>query len=212
MSRQAPSIHASENPIGLIKKGNNGEYWIIIKSGNNKKWVMLGKYKKYKTIDNGSIKYTVIFSKTKILVFENVLNSINLKKNVLNLKKIIKLDKNSKIFIGKNSSKYSNYSKPYTGSAILICTKPNNYIFIGTQIRSFKTKEPIKLFYSIMSNGEVVYPFALSKNYAYIFNGANNKFNYFDLLLANGDKIDINKISPYDYLIKNKSTKLFILT
>ena len=87
MSRQAPSIHASENPIGLIKKGNNGEYWIIIKSGNNKKWVMLGKYKKYKTIDNGSIKYTVIFSKTKILVFENVLNSINLKKMYLTLKK-----------------------------------------------------------------------------------------------------------------------------
>ena len=85
-----------------------------------------------------------------------------------------------KILKYSNSSSF-NYSKPYTGLSILICIKPNNYIFIGTQIRSFKTKEPIKLFYSIMA---VVYPFALSKNYVYIFNGANNKFNYIKINLT----------------------------
>ena len=42
------------------------------------------------------------------------------------------------------------------------------YIFINDIIFKFKTKEKIIKFYSIMDNNYVVYPFALTNNYAYL--------------------------------------------
>ncbi len=72
------------------------------------------------------------------------------------------------IFIGKNSKKYSSYTKPFTGSSILIEIKQNNYIYIRDKIYNFTTKEPIIKFYSTMGNNFVVYPFALTENYVYL--------------------------------------------
>jgi hypothetical protein len=46
--------------------------------------------------------------------------------------------------------------------------KKNSYIFIGTKIIEFNTLEPIIEFHSIIGNGSVVYPFALTNNYAYL--------------------------------------------
>jgi hypothetical protein len=158
MERKSPTIHASENPVGKIKIGNDQHNWIILEKNKIKKWYLLGKYKKYYTEDNGNAKYKVIIGEKNIYVFFGP-DYTNLVYQIKNLKNI---------FIGKNTKKYSIYDKLYTGSSILIEIKKNDYIFIGTKIMNFKTVEPIIEFHSIMGNSSVVYPFALTKSYAYV--------------------------------------------
>jgi hypothetical protein len=161
MDRKSPSIHASENQIGKISIGNDKNNWIILEKNKIKRWYLLGKYKKYYTLDNGSKKYKVIISEKNIYIFSNNLDS-DIKKQVLCQRKI------KQIFIGKNTKKYSVYNGLFSGSSILVEIKKNSYIFIGTKIIEFNTLEPIIEFHSIMSNSSVVYPFALTNNYAYL--------------------------------------------
>ena len=155
MVRKSPSIHASENQIGKISIGNDKNNWIILEKNKIKRWYLLGKYKKYYTLDNGIEKYKVIISEKNIYIFSN--NEIKLK-----------LSKNKQIFIGKNTKKYSVYNWLFSGSSILVEIKKNSYIFIGTKIIEFNTLEPIIEFHSIIGNSSVVYPFALTNNYAYL--------------------------------------------
>lgn len=159
MDRKSPTIHVSENPVGKIKIGNDKNNWIILEKNKIKKWYLLGKYKKYYTEDNGNAKYKVIVSEKTIYVFSD--------QDYTNLVYQIKRG-NKNIFIGKNTKKYSVYDKLYTGSSILVEIKKNDYVFIGTKITNFKTIEPIIEFHSIMGNSSVVYPFALTKSYAYV--------------------------------------------
>lgn len=154
MDRKSPSIHASENQVGKISIGNDKNNWIILEKNKIKKWYLLGKYKKYYTIDNGSKKYKVIVSDKNIYVFSNNLD--------------YEIKKYNQIFIGKNTKKYAIYNGLFTGSSILVEIKKNSYIFIGTKIIEFNTLEPIVEFHSIMGNSSVVYPFALTNNYAYL--------------------------------------------
>jgi hypothetical protein len=154
MVRKSPTIHASENQIGKISIGNDKNNWIILEKNKIKKWYLLGKYKKYYTLDNGSKKYKVIISDKNIYIFSNNFDCITIK--------------NKQIFIGKNTKKYSVYNGLFSGSSILVEIKKNSYIFIGTKIIEFNTIEPIIEFHSIMSNSSVVYPFALTNNYAYL--------------------------------------------
>jgi hypothetical protein len=82
----------------------------------------------------------------------------------------------------------------FSGSSILVEIKKNSYIFIGTKIIEFNTLEPIVEFHSIMGNSSVVYPFALTNNYAYLM--LKNVFLKHDF----GDK------DPYDVYYNFKKT------
>ena len=155
MNKKIPAL--SENQIGKIKSFNNNN-WIVLKKNNIKKWISLGQYKKYYTIDNGSKKYKIIINDKYIYIFsfpdyETLIYEIKNYKN---------------IFIGKNTKKYRIYDNLFTGSSILVEIKKNEYIFIGNKIMKFNTQEPIIEFHSIMGNNSVVYPFALTNNYAYL--------------------------------------------
>lgn len=165
MVRKSPAIHASENQVGKISIGNDKNNWIILEKNKIKKWYLLGKYKKYYTLDNGSKKYKVIINEKNIFIFSNDLNSDWL---VLPLSTKRKESQNKQIFIGKNTKKYCVYNGLFSGSSILVENKKNSYIFIGTKIIEFNTLEPIIEFHSIIGNGYVVYPFALTNNYAYL--------------------------------------------
>ena len=159
MNRKSPTSHASENPVGQIKKGNDKNNWFILEKNNIKKWYLLGEYKKYYTMDNGTNKYKIIINDKNIYVFYGEPEYETLVYNIKNYKNI---------FIGKNTKKYRIYDKDYTGSSVLVEIKKNVYIFIGSSIIQFKTNEPITEFNSIMGNNFVVYPFALTNNYAYL--------------------------------------------
>jgi hypothetical protein len=189
MVRKSPSIHASENQIGKISIGNDKNNWIILEKNKIKKWYLLGKYKKYYTLDNGSKKYKVIISDKNIYIFPNNLDYIS---DWISIKR--QQSQNKQIFIGKNTKKYSVYDGLFSGSSILVEIKKNSYIFIGTKVIEFNTLEPIIEFHSIMSNSSVVYPFALTNNYAY-------------LMLKNVYlKRDFDDKDPYDVYYNFKKT------
>jgi hypothetical protein len=189
MVRKSPSIHASENQIGKISIGNDKNNWIILEKNKIKKWYLLGKYKKYYTLDNGSKKYKVIISDKNIYIFPNNLDYIS---DWISIKR--QQSQNKQIFIGKNTKKYSVYDGLFSGSSILVEIKKNSYIFIGTKVIEFNTLEPIIEFHSIMSNSSVVYPFALTNNYAYLM--LNNIYL----------KRDFDDKDPYDVYYNFKKT------
>lgn len=110
----------------------------------------------YPIRNGGDSKYKVDVLKTKIIITD------------LENEKTHEIKKYKKIFIGKNSKKYSPYDKLYTGSSILVEIGELEYIYICEKIIKFNTKEPITKFYSIMGNSLVVYPFGLTESYAYL--------------------------------------------
>lgn len=117
----------------------------------------MNNHKTYYPIRNGGDNiYKVEVLKTKIIIT-----------NLENEKKY-EINKYKKIFIGKNSKKYSSYDKLFTGSSILVKIGELEYIYICDRIVKFNTKEPIEKFYSIMGNDFFVYPFALTESYAYL--------------------------------------------
>ncbi len=114
--------------------------------------------KKYRTLEpGGGQMFEVIIMKTKILIYK--IEDGDMVYEIKNYKKV---------FIGKNSKKYGPNSNPHTGLSILVEIKNNEYIFISHVINNFKTKEPIEKFYSQIGNSWFLYPFALTKNYAYL--------------------------------------------
>jgi hypothetical protein len=117
----------------------------------------MNEYKTYYPIRNGGdSKYKVKVLKTKIIIID------------LENENTYLINKYKNIFIGKNSKKYGPYDKPYIGSSILVEIEDLEYIYISETIFKFKTKETITRFYSTMGNNFIVYPFALTRNYAYL--------------------------------------------
>lgn len=116
-------------------------------------------YKKYFPIRNGGdSRYEVDVMKTKIIITE------------IETAKQYVIEKYNSVFIGKSTNKYrKDYAKkPFTGCSILVEIKPLEYVYICDKILQFKTKEKIHTFVSQMGNSSVVYPFALTDNYAYL--------------------------------------------
>lgn len=119
--------------------------------------------KKYNIIDNGSIKYIAIIKpNSKIVVYKNKNNNPILDKKVLDIKY-------TKLFIGDNNLNDSNYAKKGTmkGNSLLVQIKENKYIYVGTEIYSFETKEEIKKYYSPIGNSFVPYPYAIGESFTY---------------------------------------------
>ena len=164
MSKQSPDISATKYNLGTILH----KKWIVLETKNKvKKWHELsGNIKSYKTYMNGSRPFKIIIT-DKIIIILKYLN----KKNVINdpWESCMIIKKYNKVFIGKHSKKYGNPHYPaFTGNSILIELKPLTYLFVGESINKIETKEPILKYISIMGNNYVPYPFALSKNYAYL--------------------------------------------
>jgi hypothetical protein len=112
----------------------------------------------YYTLEPGGGKgYEVNIMKTKIIVHK--IEDRNKEYIINNYKKV---------FVGKNSKKYGPNPNPNTGLSILVEVKEKEYIFISHLIHKFKTLEKIDKFYSQVGNSWVLYPFALTKNYAYL--------------------------------------------
>lgn len=73
-----------------------------------------------------------------------------------------------KIFIGKSPrNKWTEFSGGYgnefDGNTILLETNDNEYVFIGSEVFSFKTKGEIVDYISIVGNNDVPYPYAIDE-------------------------------------------------
>jgi hypothetical protein len=86
------------------------------------------------------------------------------------------------------------------GSSILIKTKNKlEYIFIGVKKIRFYTDEKIKHFKSDIGNSDVVYPYATSENYIYLF---------IENIILNKKDIPKNITDYYQYYYKNKNINI----
>jgi hypothetical protein len=164
--RPSPSIHASLQPVGTIKPGNDSNKWIVLANNSGiKKWIKLvSPIKKYQTHWNSAHPYLIIVAKNTIIILKPNINDYKLFDNF-----VIKIDNYKEIFPGTNTNKFAGpYTEKFTGSSILIHVKNNEYIFIGKDIYKFTSTNPISKYYSIMGNSDVPYPFAISKDKIYL--------------------------------------------
>lgn len=117
--------------------------------------------KSYNIYDNGGIPFIVkIKSPTLIDVYSNV--------NTETPYKLFTIRYN-KLFIGDNLLQDSHSAKKgkYAGNSILVETGKNQYLYIGSEIYSFTTKDKILKFYSPLGNSAVPYPYAVGEELTY---------------------------------------------
>lgn len=128
-------------------------------------------FKIYDIIDNGDVVFKCIdlFEENKIEVYKVVYD----KKGNFKDNKYILSRKYDKLFIGNDPLKISDFwNESFLGNSILvkIAKKKNAYTFIGYQIFDFETDEDeIIDFHSYIKEGIVSYPYAIGKEYSYIF-------------------------------------------
>jgi hypothetical protein len=188
----SPNISATELNIGTIKTGQDKNKWIILPVGKSQKWIkLIGQPKKYETEFNGGNPYRIIIAKNMIIIMKISNYNEKNKKFDYELYNIIKKYKN--IYIGKSSSKYSNYKQSFIGNSILIEKSKNKYIFIGGTIFEFSLSEQIDKFYSPMGNNGVPYPFIITQNYTYLL---------LERIYISNDVCPKNT-DPYDFYYKN---------
>lgn len=71
MLRPSPTQHAAELAVGTILKGNDGNNWIVKKSGTSHRWVKLTGYKTYFTHHNGERPFLVFIKKNvHVLIYK----------------------------------------------------------------------------------------------------------------------------------------------
>lgn len=99
----------------------------------------------------------------------------------------------TKIWIGK-SPKYYDTSKSsggfgskWDGNSILIETKPNTYIWVGNEVKQFKTDCPIVNFVSLVGNSQVSYPWAVDETNNYYLMIDNIKISFKKDLITGED-------------------------
>jgi hypothetical protein len=109
------------------------------------------KKKTYKILDNGGTPFVVEITSTTVCVERH--------------KKEIFETPYEHVFLGeKGRLKDAIYQK---GSSILVCIKENHYVYIGSEIYSFKTTEPILFYESPVGSSETPYPYAVGDKYTY---------------------------------------------
>ncbi len=184
--RSSPAYSAMDCK-NKIKKGKDGEYkstpdknniykWIKItskKSGSKKRTSKQTSKKRtskqiekpkhiYNIHDNGFIPFIVYDYGTKVSVYKQ---TDNMQRKILDLKY-------KKIFIGDNTLNFKGYVAKGTGkgNTILLEVLPNEYVYIGNEIKAFQTKldDMIIKYISPIGNSDVVYPYAIGKNFTYL--------------------------------------------
>jgi len=172
-TRKGPPYHAKDCK-NLVKKGNDGMSYVSspdkrgvykwIKNNNNKTKKV--KRMTYEIINNGSTTF-IAFVKpgSNIEVYTNLYREdrqLNPDKKVLDVAY-------SKLFLGDNILNDPYYGKKgkLIGNSILIQTGKNKYVYVGSEIYSFETKEDIKKYYSPIGNSFVPYPYAVGESLTY---------------------------------------------
>jgi len=115
------------------------------------------KKKTYKILDNGGTPFVVEITSTTVCVERH-------QGNKRSNKEIFETPYEH-VFLGeKGRLKDAIYHK---GSSILVCIKENHYVYIGSEIYSFKTTEPILFYESPIGSSETPYPYAVGDKYTY---------------------------------------------
>jgi hypothetical protein len=121
------------------------------------------KKKTYKILDNGYVPYVVEITPTTLCVIQqNAKERGQPKKNTEIYRTLYK-----QVFLGEKTGRLTDSSIYRKGSSILACIKENHYVYIGSEIYSFRTTEPIIAYESPVGSSSVPYPYAVGKEYTY---------------------------------------------
>jgi hypothetical protein len=186
-NRKGPQESATKFSVGTIKKGNDGNNWIILETknkthrwkkldnNNNNKTIKTSKstnnHKEYLTHDNGGRPFKVYVNNKNVSIYklpEDYSYDYDANKKDYNV--LIKTYNNVKqIFIGKSvkGDDANGNNKFGLGNTILLEIANNKYVFIGDAIYEFSTSSPIIEFFSMIGNSDVPYPLALTKDNIY---------------------------------------------
>ena len=118
--------------------------------------------KTYKILDNGYVPYVVEITPTTLsIIQQNTKQRGHPKKNTEIYRTPYK-----QVFLGGKTGRLTDaiYRK---GSSILACIKENQYVYIGSEIYSFRTTEPIVAYESPVGSSETPYPYAVGEEYTY---------------------------------------------
>lgn len=161
--RPSPSVHASPLPIGFIKKGNNGAYWIVMHPVH--RWVELTKkpiITRYQCLYNGETN-RVYIGDTRIYIFH--VQADDTQKLVYTIPKYTRYWAATASWVVPPKPK----KQGYRGSTVIVEIKPKQYIYIdGRVVQSFTTDSPILKYDSPMGNSFVPYGYAHTKERTYL--------------------------------------------
>lgn len=118
--------------------------------------------KTYKILDNGYVPYVVEITPTTLCIIQqNAKERGKPKQNTEIYRTPYK-----QVFLGEKTGRLTDaiYRK---GSSILACIKENHYVYIGSEIYSFRTTEPIVAYESPVGSSSVPYPYAVGEEYTY---------------------------------------------
>ena len=114
--------------------------------------------KTYKILDNGGTPFVVEITPTTVCVERHQTQGNKRSKQIFETPY-------EHVFLGeKGRLKDAIYQK---GSSILVQQSPMNYVYIGSEIYSFKTTEPILFYESPIGSSETPYPYAVGDKYTY---------------------------------------------
>ena len=119
--------------------------------------------------DNGGRPFKVVIKNREVLVYKQLFDA-DINYDNKPLMRFIP----TKIFIGKSPinrmTKFSlGYGDDFDGNSILLNLSDNKYVYIGSDIRSFKTRNRIIKYVSPVGNNDVPYPYAIdSKGNIYL--------------------------------------------
>lgn len=119
---------------------------------------MLTEDEDYITHANGGRPFSIHKGDNFLYIFKHTLQTYD---NVLNILTGDKEDENSSVIIELGAK-----GKKHTDE-LYFKTLKHKYLFVGTEIYSFETDEPITKYYSLIGNSNVPYPVGVSKDYAY---------------------------------------------
>lgn len=210
---------ASVEKVGKVRKGNDGNSWIVQETSTGiKRWVKKKSsdkirdesyqgYKKYYTHSNYERPY-LVYVKKDVHVFA---------KNKENYTKVKKYSP-KKVFIGKSptikfTKKSGSIGKKFDGNSILLKLIKNKYVIIQDSIKEFTTpdNDEIIKFVSPVGPGDIPYPLAFGKKYVYSFVDGVSFISNKDFF---GDAKKINYMDRYfelwPFFITKKNQKLLL--
>ena len=195
--------HSEEE--GKVRKGKDGNKWIVKKMKNrSKRWVKMkiidNKYKKYYPSPVYGKKYIVAIKNKDVNIYQDIDYPMNNSNNNL---KMVKNYKIVNIFYGKDK-----YDKKKRINTLLLELANLEYIFIGGTIYKFKTNEKIIKYFSNPIAGKIYpQPIGLTKHNVY-FLEPNDLFytpkKYFPKNTTNEDYSNAYDLFYYNQEYTNK--------
>jgi hypothetical protein len=121
----------------------------------------------YKILDNGYVPYVVEITPTTLCIIQQNAKERGHAQQSIKQNTEIYRTPYKHVFLGEKTGRLTDSSIYRKGSSILACIKENHYVYIGSEIYSFYTKEPIIAYESPVGSSSVPYPYAVGEEYTY---------------------------------------------